>query len=76
MDITAYTANKGRQTGPMISLSHSMVTACKVLWCLPQRLSKEIKCSKSNYVLQPFPETFDPEAQNKESDLNSTESRK
>ena len=29
------------------------------------RLSKEIKCSKSNYILQPFPKTYGPREQNK-----------
>lgn len=29
------------------------------------RLSKEIKCSKSNYILDPFTKTYNPEKLNK-----------
>jgi hypothetical protein len=34
------------------------------------RLSKEINCSKSNYILEAFPKNFNPELHNKETDCH------
>jgi hypothetical protein len=34
------------------------------------RLSKEINCSKSNYILEAFPKNFNPELHNKETDCD------